>query len=138
VDFQEVARKTSGEARLKLLLYDSNAYMKASLHADYLAIRGRDEEMLKRGQWRAAHPDNITRLDIECTVAAISTIQSWLTLGFLEWVFQERVPVDKYIRAVRTSFSPILKYMWETVKESLSPYLWQPETEQFRISIPNI
>lgn len=101
--------------------------------ADYLGVRGWDKEKLKRGEWRAAHPDNRTRSDIECTVAAISTIQSWLTLGFLESVFQERVPVDKYIRTVHTSFSPILKYMWETVKDSLSPYFRQPETEQFRI-----
>jgi hypothetical protein len=101
--------------------------------ADYLAIRGWDKEKLKRGLWRAAHPDNAIRSDIECTVAAISAIQSWLTLGFLESVFQERVPVDRYIRTVHTSFSPILKYMWDTVKDRLSPYLRQPETEQFRI-----
>jgi hypothetical protein len=73
--------------------------------ADYLALRVWDRENLKRSQWRATDPNNITRLDIECTVVAISTIQSWLTLRFLEWVFQERVPVDKYIRAVHTSFS---------------------------------
>lgn len=100
---------------------------------DYLGVRGWDKENLKRGLWRAAHPDNATRSDIECTVAAVSTIQSWLTLGFLESVFQERVPVDKYIRTVHISFSPYLRSMWETVKGSLSPYLRQPETERFRI-----
>lgn len=101
--------------------------------ADYLAIRGWDKEKLKRGLWRAAHPDNRTRSDIECAVAAISTIQSWLTLGFLESVFQARIAVDKYIKPVHTSFSPILKHMWDTVKDSLLPYLSQAVTEQFRI-----
>jgi hypothetical protein len=50
---------------------------------DYLSVRGWDKEKLKRGLWQEAHPDNSTRSDDECAAAAISTIQSWLTLGFL-------------------------------------------------------
>jgi hypothetical protein len=101
--------------------------------ADYLVIRGWDKEKLKRGLWREAHPGNRTRSDIECTVAAISTIQSWLTFGFLESVFQERVPVGKYVRRVNPSLSPILKYAWDTFKDKLSPYLGKPEMEHIEI-----
>ncbi len=90
---------------------------------DYLGVRGWDKEKLKRGLWRDAHPDNSTRSDDDCTIAAISTIQSWLTLGFLESVFQERIPIDKYTRSVSLGSNMYLQHMWQHGGVTVFPHL---------------
>src|SRR5277367_1819325 len=65
---------------------------------DYLEIRGWNKEKLLVGQWRSAHADNHSKSDRVIVLDSIAVIQSWLTLGFLEMVFQTRIPVDKYTR----------------------------------------
>lgn len=101
---------------------------------DYLGARGWDKEKLKRGLWRDAHPDNSTRLDDECAVAALSTVQSWLTLGFLESVFKERVPVNKYTKSLTLTSNLYLHHMWQQVGNKVLPhFLGRSDIKEFRI-----
>ena len=51
---------------------------------DYLSLRGWDRELVMKGQWQRAHPDNVNKLKDECVLDTIAVIQAWMTLGFLE------------------------------------------------------
>jgi hypothetical protein len=64
----------------------------------YLQIRGWDRMRLQAGDWAGAHPANLNKTDEECAWSCAAVIQSWLTLGFLESVYQERIPVSQYTR----------------------------------------
>ena len=65
---------------------------------DYLSIRGWDQELLQQGRWCAAHPDNASKPAVDVVYDAIDILQSWMTVGFLEGVFQSREWLAPYIQ----------------------------------------
>lgn len=69
---------------------------------DYLSLRGWNQELLLKGQWRAAHPDNPRKSDDDVVFDAIAVIQAWMTLGFLEDLYQSREWLKnwRYLRSI--------------------------------------
>ena len=55
--------------------------------SDYLSVRNWDKDKLLAGEWHLAHPDNMGKSMEEYMPSCLSVIQSWLTLGFPENIF---------------------------------------------------
>lgn len=78
---------------------------------DYLSLRGWNRELIIRGQWQRAHPDNIHKRDDECIFDTIAVIQAWMTLGFLEDLYQNRQWAQSYLRPLPEKMVPIMMQM---------------------------
>lgn len=92
--------------------------------SNYLKLRGWDRDKLLNWNWDSANPANAGKSEEEIILSSLSVIQSWLTLGFLESVLGQRIPVDKYTRRItREDFdrmmsnTPERKSMFEKVFE---------------------
>ena len=86
---------------------------------DYLSLRGWDRDLIMRGQWGQAHPDNRDKRDEDCIFDTIAIIQAWMTFGFLEDLYQNKEWTRSYIRPLPEEMVQIMMQMHSEQK------LWQ-------------